>query len=142
MLEYTRDTEVTKLYRQISRQENILWFQISMDDPTGMHILKRQTYLDEPVENLGLCKVLALADLPLDVVAEVSYLAVLHYDDKFLECEVALLVGHNVWVVQIFQKINFQHGAFFLLLLQPWEHYLLGNVLFVLGLMIDQVSSS
>lgn len=66
-----------------------------------VHIIEGQTNLDKPVEYFHLCEELVVLDLPLDMVGQVSYFAVLHNDDQLLQCEIALLVSHDVLVVKI-----------------------------------------
>lgn len=52
------------------------------------------------------------------MVAKVTDLAVLHDDDELLQGEVALLVCHDVLVVEVFQQVDFEHGCLFLLLFE------------------------
>ena len=113
-----------------------------MDYAPCMNVLKSEANLNEPIENLRLSKMLVLVDFSLDVVAEVSNLAVLHYDDQLFKREITLLVRHNVRVVQILQQVDLQHGIFFLLLLETRKHNLFCDILFLLSLVQDQIGSA
>ena len=52
-----------------------------MDDSPGMHIIKRQTDLYEPVEYFHLGEELVVFYLSFDVVRQVTDFAILHNDD-------------------------------------------------------------
>ena len=110
-----------------------------MDDPSGVDIFKRQTDLNKPIEDLSFRKMFLFIHLSLDVVTEISNLAVLHYNYQLFESKVTLLVSDNMWMVQILQQINFEHGILLFSLLEPLQHDLLGNVLFLLGFVDHKV---
>ena len=84
----------------------------------AVNVFQGQAKLNEPIENLGLRKVLIFLDLPLDVIAEVAYLAIFHNDDQEIQCEVALLVRYDVRVIEVLQKIDLKHGSLFFFILK------------------------
>ena len=131
ILQHARDTKITEFNGEVTSQKYVLSFQIPMNDSAGMHVLKSQAYLDEPVENVCFLKKLFILYFSLDVVAEVAHLAVLHYNNEHLEREVALLVGHDVGVVEVFEQIHFKHGGLLLFLFQARKHYFLGYVIHI-----------
>jgi hypothetical protein len=104
-----------------------------------MDVLKSQADLNEPVEDLLLAEELFVFDFTFNVVGEVPDLAVLHYNDQLLQREVALLVSHDVGVVQVLKEVDFKHRTFLLLLLEARKMNLLGDVLLVFACVPDEV---
>lgn len=142
ILEHARYSEIAELDGEVAGEEYILRFQISMDDPPRMDVFEGQADLNEPIKYLRFAKILLIFYFALDVVAEVAHFAVLHNDYQLLQREIALLVCHDVLVVQVLQKIYFEHGGFLLLLLEAREHHLLCYILLILMLVSYQISSA
>ena len=53
-----------------------------MYDTATVHIFKRQTYLDKPIENLSLREKLIIINFPFDVVTKISDFTIFHYNDE------------------------------------------------------------
>lgn len=107
-----------------------------------MHVFESQANLYEPIEDLRLLEKLIVLYLSFDVVAEVTDFTVLHDYDEHFESKIALLVGHNVLMVQVFEQIHLKHGGLLFFLLQARKHYFLGNILLIFLLVSYKVSST
>ena len=64
--------------------------------------------------------------------------AVLHDDYKIVSGEEALLIRHNVGMLQIFQQASLHHAALLFLLTKARQDDLLGDVLDLFSLVQDE----
>ena len=72
-----------------------------MNNSPSMYILQSQTDLNEPIENLTFIKELIHLCLPFDMITEVTYFTVFHYDNKHIQGEVALFISYNVLMIKV-----------------------------------------
>lgn len=64
-IQHFRNSKITKNKTTITKQENILCFEVSMEHFVGMHIVQAQRQLDEPMQNLGFGEQVALCSFNL-----------------------------------------------------------------------------
>ena len=107
-----------------------------------MYILESQTYLNKPIEDLSFAEELIVINFTLDMIAQIAHLTVLHYYDEHLQREITLLIRHDVWMIQVLQKIDFKHSSFLFLLFQTRQHNLFGYVLFSFRAVVYEICSS
>jgi len=109
-----------------------------MDDLALVDVLERHGDLDEPVEDLLLAELLTFCRLPLDVVGQITDLAVAHDDDEGVVAEETLFISDNVGMVQVLQQTCFHHAASLLFIAQTLENDFLRHILFILTRVIDE----
>lgn len=115
MSKYFGDTEITDFECAVLHEEDVLCFEISVYNFAVMHVLQSKTYLREPVEHL------AFGDVPAfvleDLFAEISAIAIIHYNAKFLlSSSIDLLEFDDVRMIESFKDTRFSDGFFFLLI--------------------------
>jgi len=77
-LENLADSEVAEDQPTVAEKENVLCFEVAVEDPAGVHVVKAKRHLNKVVQNLGLCEEL-FAGL-LDDIGEVTTVTELHHD--------------------------------------------------------------
>ena len=99
-LKHLRNTEIAQLNRIALGQENVLRFNIPMQNLTTVDVIKGKAQLHEPVHDFSFRKLFVFRFLFPHVKRQVAMLAVLHnnYQNTFFDERV--LVGHDVWVIE------------------------------------------
>lgn len=132
-----RDTEIAKS-DSIVFQEDVLCFEIAVQDFLLVEIEKRECHLREPVVDLVFWEVLAL--LVFDFIVHVTALAVDHHDvEELLAIHVRILVRDNVRMPQFLQQSHFVFCVLAILLTHVTRLDLLVHVQFVLALVTHQI---
>lgn len=64
-IQHLGNAEVAKNEAAVAEEEDVLRFQIAMQHLVGVHVMQAERQLDEPVQDLGLGKQIALGGLDL-----------------------------------------------------------------------------
>ena len=100
MSQHPRDSEISQLNDVLLGNEDILALDVSMQNLAVVDVLHAQTYLGEPVHNLGLGEV--SASLIGDELGQISTVSKVHYYAQvallrlveFSECHDVRVVKH------------------------------------------------
>ena len=116
MLQNPGYTKITDFDKPFLRCENVLGFEISVENFPIVDMLHGKRHLNEPVENL----VLSVAHLPNLLLVrnfgvEVAAISVVHHDAEAPLVHEGLFVGNNIWVPHCLKHVDLIDSIFSLL---------------------------
>ena len=116
MLQNPGYTKITDFDKPFLRCENVLSFEISVENFPIVDMLHGKRHLNEPVENL----VLSIAHLPNLLLVrnfgvQVAAISVVHHDAEAPLVHEGLFVGNNIWVPHCLKHVDLIDGIFSLL---------------------------
>ena len=124
MLEHACDAEIADFDLAGFREENVLRFQVSVQNFPIVNVLQRQANLDEPLTDLILRESSPQLLLLRDSLVHVAAVGVVHHDAEIsagvrgrgvLSVHEGFSVGDYVGMAQLAQQVNFVEGVQFLL---------------------------
>ena len=68
-----------------------------------MHILKSKANLNEPIEYFTFIEEFVHFCFSFDMITEITYFTILHYDDKHIKGKIRLFVSYDVLMIQVFK---------------------------------------
>lgn len=95
VLQYSGDAEVSNLDVSLRREENVLRFQIAMQDLFVMDVIHSQGHLHQPRHNLLLWKQSPQLFLSRYLVEHIPALTVIHDDTEAPECDFWYIFSMN-----------------------------------------------
>lgn len=114
-LQYLRNAEVPQFDGVIARQKDIRSLNIPVEDAPIMDEVESEHHLQKPIENKVLLKFVALPLHLLDVVGQISGLAVLHHDNEVAVLNEGVDVVNNMGMVQVLEQSGLQKRVFLFL---------------------------
>ena len=138
MLNYTRNSEVANLYFIVAVEEDVLCFEVSVQNFAVMYVLECERHLHEPVEDLLFRDETTLFALLLNHAVEVAVVSKLCHDAKALLLHEALLVADDVGMAQRLEHLDLVKRRLLLLVLHLRNIDNLESVVVLVLLVLDE----
>ena len=106
-MQHLRDSKVTELDDVFTRQEDVLGFEVAVQDVLAVHVVQCTRNLRKPIQHQIFLEALSALLGVGNVLRQISIVSVLQHDVQAAVAKEVLVVPHDVRVVQRHQHTHF-----------------------------------